>query len=115
MAQGQRLTDSQMAELEKKIAEKFENIRTRVHKLQGVIDGLEGQWHGIGRAEFDKKQYEINESLARMGRILTEFLDAMTGTRKIKDDSEEQVRETMRKIDLYDGASTVPKSPFAGY
>ncbi|MFB7709432.1 WXG100 family type VII secretion target [Streptomyces sp. NPDC056105] len=112
MAQGQRLSDSEMVALERKIAEKFDNIKSTVHRLQGTIDSLEGQWQGIGANAFNTKQHEINTSMVKIGKILVTFLDAMSGTRKIKDDSEDQVRQAVNKINVYDGA---PKSTLSGY
>ncbi|WP_433452978.1 WXG100 family type VII secretion target [Streptomyces sp. CA-142005] len=95
--------------------EKYENIQKRVHALQGVIDSLEGQWQGIGRAAFDKKQYEINQSLRNIGNILGDVIEAMTTTRNIKDSKEDEVRAAVNKIDLQDGASTVPTSALNSY
>ncbi|MFD4712409.1 MULTISPECIES: WXG100 family type VII secretion target [unclassified Streptomyces] len=112
MAQGQRLSDSEMVALERKIADKFDNIKSTVHRLQGTIDSLEGQWQGIGANAFNTKQHEINTSMKNIGNILVTFLDAMSGTRKIKDDSEDQVRQAVNKINVYDGA---PKSTLSGY
>ncbi|MEU5057875.1 MULTISPECIES: WXG100 family type VII secretion target [Streptomyces] len=112
MADGQRLSDDQMIALERKIAHKFDNIKSTVHRLQGTIDSLEGNWKGIGANAFNTKQYEINESMKNIGNILVKFIDAMTGTRKIKDDSEDHVRQQVNKINVYDGA---PKSTLSGY
>ncbi|MFG2524283.1 WXG100 family type VII secretion target [Streptomyces sp. NPDC048527] len=112
MAQGQRLSDKEMIALERKIADKFDNIKSTVHRLQGTIDSLEGNWKGIGANAFNTKQHEINTSMVEIGKILATFLDAMTGTRKIKDDSEDQVRQAVNKINVYDGA---PKSTLSGY
>ncbi|WP_307805033.1 WXG100 family type VII secretion target [Streptomyces sp. VRA16 Mangrove soil] len=103
----QRLEDAAVVKLQKDMSEKYENIKKRVHSLQGVIDGLEGQWQGIGRAEFDKKQYEINESLKKIGDVLAEVIDNMTKARNIKDDSEDQVRAAAQKINVFDGASSL--------
>lgn len=109
----QKLHDDAVIRLEKQMLEKYENIQKRVHALQGVIDGLEGQWQGIGRAAFDKKQYEINESLQNIGRILGDVIEAMTKTRHIKDTKEDDVRAAVNRIDVHDGAPTV--SPFSSY
>ena len=103
----QKLEDAAVIDLQKKMADKYESIRKRVHGLQGVIDGLEGQWHGIGRAAFDKKQYEINESLKNIGDILGDVIEAMTATRNIKDSKEDEVRAAVNKISVQDGAPTV--------
>ncbi|MFF7753419.1 WXG100 family type VII secretion target [Streptomyces sp. NPDC007971] len=103
----QKLEDAQVIDLQKKMADKYDNIRKRVHSLQGVIDGLEGQWQGIGRAAFDKKQYEINESLKNIGDILGDVIEAMTATRNIKDSKEDEVRSSVNKISVQDGAPTV--------
>ncbi|MER5858968.1 WXG100 family type VII secretion target [Streptomyces sp900105245] len=111
----QKLEDAQVVHLEKQMVEKYEGIQKRVHGLQGVIDGLEGQWHGIGRAAFDRKQYEINESLRNIGNILGDVIEAMTATRNIKDSKEDEVRAAVAKIDLQDGAPTVPASALNSY
>ncbi|MGQ4422115.1 WXG100 family type VII secretion target [Streptomyces violaceoruber] len=115
MAVDQKLEDSAVVKLQKDMYEKFESIRKRVHNLQGVIDGLEGQWQGIGRAAFDKKQYEINTSLQNMGRILADVVDAMTATRNIKDSKEDEVLAAVNKINVNDGAPTVQSSPLSSF
>ncbi|MEU1041846.1 WXG100 family type VII secretion target [Streptomyces sp. NPDC005551] len=113
MADGQRLSDAQVIKLEQDIATKFESIKGQVHRLQGTIDSLEsGQWKGIGAGAFNTKQYEINTSLVRIGNILTKFLEAMTATRKIKDGTEDDVRQAVNSINVHDGA---PKSSLAGF
>ena len=114
MADGnQKLQDAAVIHLQKQMVGKYEDIQKHVHDLQGVIDGLEGQWQGIGRAAFDKKQYEINESLRNIGTILGDVIEAMTATRNIKDNKEDEVRAAVNKIDLRDGAPTV--SPLSSY
>ncbi|MFI6880884.1 WXG100 family type VII secretion target [Streptomyces sp. NPDC050400] len=103
----QKLEDQQVVVLEKQMSEKYDGIRKRVHNLQGVIDGLEGNWQGIGRAAFDKKQYEINESLQTIGKILADVIEAMNKTRNVKDSSEDDVRASVDKISVTDGASAL--------
>ncbi|MGW1895022.1 WXG100 family type VII secretion target [Streptomyces sp. NPDC002004] len=112
MAQGQKLVDQHVIDLEKEILSKFDDVKTMVHGLQGEIDALEGNWQGIGANAFNQKQYEINTSLARMGNILSTFLDALNKTRGIKDATEDQIRSSAQKIDVYDGA---PKSTIASF
>ncbi|OIJ65653.1 WXG100 family type VII secretion target [Streptomyces mangrovisoli] len=111
----QKLEDAAVVALQKQMYEKYEGISTRVHRLQAVIDGLEGKWQGIGRAAFDKKQYEINESLKNIGTILGDVIEAMTKTRNIKDTKEDEVRAAVAKIDVQDGASTTPISSLSSY
>ncbi|MEU5182996.1 WXG100 family type VII secretion target [Streptomyces longwoodensis] len=106
----QKLEDAAVVKLQQDMYTKYENIRARVHGLQGVIDSLEGQWDGIGRAAFDAKQFEINQSLRAIGGILGEVIEAMTTARTIKDSKEDEVRAAVNKINLQDGAPTV--SPF---
>lgn len=112
MAEGQRLSDAQVVKLEQDIATKFESIKGQLHKLQGTIDSLEGQWKGIGAGAFNTKQHEINTSMVRIGNILVKFLDAMSATRKIKDGTEDEVRAAVQGINVYDGA---PKSSLSSY
>ena len=113
MADKQKLVDDPVVKLQNDMFAKFEGIRKRVHGLQQVIDGLEGQWQGIGRAAFDEKQRNINESLVGIGRTLTEVIESMTKTRNIKDTKEDAVRAAVNKIDVRDGAPTT--SPFSSY
>ncbi|MEV5429538.1 WXG100 family type VII secretion target [Streptomyces sp. NPDC052701] len=115
MAGNQKLEDAAVIKLQKQMYEKYENIRKRVHRLQGVIDGLEGQWHGIGRAAFDTKQYEINTSMQNIGNILGDVIEAMTTARNIKDTKEDEVRAAVNKINVNDGAPTVQASPLSSY
>jgi uncharacterized protein YukE len=112
MSTDQKLEDAAVVKLQKQMYEKYENIRKRVHGLQGVIDSLEGQWQGIGRAEFDRKQYEINESLKNIGNILGDVMEAMTTARNIKDTKEDEVRAAVNRISVNDGAPTVQPSAF---
>ncbi|MFI7010688.1 WXG100 family type VII secretion target [Streptomyces sp. NPDC050145] len=107
MANQQKLEDQQVISLQKQMSEKYEGIRKRVHNLQGVIDSLEGQWKGIGKSAFDKKQFEINESLQNIGKILADVIDAMTKTRNLKDTTEDDVRSSVDKISVTDGASSL--------
>ncbi|GAA0929845.1 WXG100 family type VII secretion target [Streptomyces thermoalcalitolerans] len=115
MTDRQRLEDQAVTKLQKDMYEKYESIRKRVHGLQQIIDGLENQWEGVGRNAFDKKQYEINESLKRIGGILGDVIEAMTKTRDIKDSKEDEVRAAVNKIDVRHGAPTVPVSPISSY
>ncbi|MCX5034971.1 WXG100 family type VII secretion target [Streptomyces coelicoflavus] len=117
MVADQKLEDLAVDKLQKDIYEKFENIRKRVHNLQGVIDTLEtgGQWQGVGRAAFDKKQLEINMSLQNMGRILADVVDGITATRKIKDSKEDEVLAAVNKIDVYEGAASLRSSPLSSF
>lgn len=107
MSQGQRLSDAQLIKLEQDLAIKFDSLKGQLHRLQGTIDSLEGQWKGIGAGAFNTKQHEINTSMVRIGNILVKFLDAMGSTRKIKDGTEDEVRAAVQSINIYDGA---PKS-----
>ncbi|AWT45845.1 MULTISPECIES: hypothetical protein [Streptomyces] len=115
MAGSQKLQDAAVISLQKQMYEKYEATLKRVHRLQGVIDSLEGQWHGIGRAEFDRKQIEINESIQNIGNILGQVIDAMTKTRNIKDSKEDEVRAAAARIDVRDGAATTPPSALSSY
>ncbi|MDX2761164.1 WXG100 family type VII secretion target [Streptomyces europaeiscabiei] len=113
-SQKQKLENDAVVLLQKQMLAKYENVKSRVHRLQGIIDSLEtGQWDGIGRAAFDKKQFEINQSLRSMGNILAEVIEAMTSARNIIDTKEDEVRAAVNRIDIQDGAPTV--SPLSSY
>jgi WXG100 family type VII secretion target len=112
MAQGQRLSDQQVIKLEQDIFTKFESIKGQLHRLNGTIDSLEGQWEGIAARKFNEKQREINTSMVRIGNALVKFLEAMSATRKIKDGTEDELQAAVNSIDVYDGA---PKSNITSY
>jgi WXG100 family type VII secretion target len=112
MSQGQQLTDQQLIKLEEHILSKFTSIKGQLHRIQGTIDSLEGQWKGIGAGAFNQKQYEINTSMVNIGNLLAKYLEAMSATRKIKDGTEDEVRAAVQSINVYDGA---PKSSLSGY
>ncbi|MFC9536841.1 MULTISPECIES: WXG100 family type VII secretion target [unclassified Streptomyces] len=105
MAQGQRITDSDLIKLEKHLAEKFESIKGQLGRLQGTIDSLEGHWKGIGAHAFDTKQTEINERMVKIGNLLVWFMDSMNKTRHIKNETEDQVRASVQGIDVDLGGS----------
>lgn len=112
MAQRQRLSDSQVLRLEQEISLKFDDIKASLHKLNGIIDGLEGNWKGIGAGAFNVKQHEINTSMVRIGNVLVKFLEGMSATRRIKDGTEDEVRAKVQSIDVHAGA---PKSSLSSY
>ncbi|MGW3624819.1 WXG100 family type VII secretion target [Streptomyces sp. NPDC000880] len=112
MTDGQQLSDQQMIKLEETILSKFESIKGQLHRIQGTIDSLEGQWKGIGAGAFNQKQYEINTSMVNIGKILVKYLEAMSATRKIKDGTEDEVRAAVQSINVYDGA---PKSSLSSF
>ncbi|MFG2717987.1 WXG100 family type VII secretion target [Streptomyces sp. NPDC048416] len=105
MSKDQRVSDSQMAHLEGRILEKFDSVKTQLRNLQGVIDGLEGHWDGIGAGAFNGKQADINDQMVQIGNRLLTFLEAMKATRTGKGDTDEEVRKALMGIDVVDGYS----------
>jgi WXG100 family type VII secretion target len=110
VSQGQRLTDQQVAQLEKELFEKFTSLKGQLQQIQGTIDSLEGQWKGIGAGAFNSKQEEINTSMVRLGNILAKFLEATSQSRKIKDGTEDDVRAAVQSINVDLGVGTTAKS-----
>ncbi|MFF3321129.1 WXG100 family type VII secretion target [Streptomyces sp. NPDC002889] len=111
MSQGQQLSDQQVTKLQEHILQKFNSIKGQLHQIQGTIDSLEGQWKGIGAGAFDAKQYEINNSMVRIGNILANYVESMSATRKIKDGTEDDIRAAVQSINVNDGA---PQSSLRG-
>ncbi|MHB9858676.1 WXG100 family type VII secretion target [Streptomyces sp. YIM S03343] len=105
MAGRQKVSDKDIVALEKELLDRFEGIRGQLKRLQATIDGLEGNWKGIGAGAFNAKQTEINERMVKIGNILAKFIEAMTETRKIKDGTEDEVRAQVQSIDVDLGGS----------
>ena len=105
MSKDQRVSDSEMVHLEMKFLEKFESVKGQLNSLQGVIDGLEGDWEGIGARAFDSKQTTSTTKMVHMGNMLLDFLEAMKATRTVKGDTDEEVRKALMGIDVVDGYS----------
>jgi WXG100 family type VII secretion target len=114
VSQGQRLSDQQVAKLEKELFEKFNSLKGQLQQIQGTIDSLEGQWKGIGAGAFNEKQAKINESMVRLGNILAKFLEATSQSRKIKDGTEDDVRAAVQSINVDLGVGTTAKSNLSG-
>jgi WXG100 family type VII secretion target len=114
VSQGQRLSDQQVALLQKELFEKFNSLKGQLQQIQGTIDSLEGQWKGIGAGAFNDKQQKINESMVRLGNILAKFLEASSQSRKIKDSTEEDVRAAVQSINVDLGVGTAAKSNLSG-
>ncbi|ATW50913.1 WXG100 family type VII secretion target [Streptomyces xantholiticus] len=114
MSQGQRLSDQQVALLQKELFEKFNSLKGQLQQIQGTIDSLEGQWKGIGAGAFNERQQKINEAMVRLGNILAKFLDASSQSRKIKDGTEEDVRAAVQSINVDLGVGTTAKSNLSG-
>ncbi|MER0448658.1 WXG100 family type VII secretion target [Streptomyces sp. NPDC006711] len=105
MSKDQRVSDSDMAHLETQVLQKFESVKGQLNSLQGVIDGLEGAWEGIGAGAFDGKQTAINRQMVHLGNMLLDFLEAMKATRTLKGDTDAEVHKALMGIDVVDGYS----------
>lgn len=104
-ASTQKITKESVVGLEQKLLAQFDDIKGQLGRLQHLIDSLEGHWKGIGAGAFNAKQTEINENMVRIGNILVGFIESMSTTMKINDNTEDQVRATVQKIDVDLGGS----------
>jgi uncharacterized protein YukE len=101
----QKITKDSVVGLEQKLLGQFDDIKGQLTNLQHLIDTIEGHWKGIGAGAFNQKQTEINEHIVRIGNLLVGFIESMNTTMKINDDTEDQVRAAVHKIDVNLGGS----------
>lgn len=112
VAEGQKLSDSEVILLEKEMVERYESMRGTLSNLQGTLDTMEVHWQGIGAAAFNSKQVEINERVKHIGALLTWFLDNINETRNISSTGEDAIRASMTSIDVQYGGE---KSALSSY
>lgn len=105
MADGQKLSDSQLKKLEEDLGLKFDSVKKQLSAIQATIDQLESSraWVGLGGRAFDKKQREINNEMVGMGNKLVFFQEAIAATRKLSAGNEDQIAAAMRGVDVVDG------------
>ncbi|MCX5386044.1 WXG100 family type VII secretion target [Streptomyces sp. NBC_00083] len=113
MAKDQLVTDSEMIHLENEIVQKFESVKGQLKTLQGVIDSLEGAWDGIGAGAFNGKQTDINNNMVGIGKDLLDFLEAMKATRTGKGNTDHEVFQALRGVDVVEGYSGDPTATAA--
>jgi WXG100 family type VII secretion target len=101
----QKVNGVDLAQLEGRLDEKFGSIRGQVTRLQGTIDSLEGAWKGIGAGAFNAKQAEINNDMRELGNLLTFFQEAIKTTRTLSGNTEDEVAQAMRGVDVVGGYS----------
>ncbi|POX37382.1 hypothetical protein C3486_28640 [Streptomyces sp. Ru73] len=109
MAGGTKLTDAQLAKLEKDLVQRFENIKTHVRKLNTAIDSVEGRWKGIGAGGFNTTQTDLNNRLNSMGKQLAGFVEAIQATRKLSGNTDHAVEQAIKKqANVVDGGGVGP-------
>ncbi|MDQ0940344.1 WXG100 family type VII secretion target [Streptomyces sp. V1I1] len=117
----QKVGDQSLKDFQDEISRKFEDVKGQLKNLQGVIDGLEGQWKGIGAGAFDVKQNEINQGMVRIAKLLLNFQEAIQVTRTTAGNTEDEVEAALRGVDVTAGfsgdagATRAATSNIAGY
>ncbi|MQY16179.1 hypothetical protein SRB5_63750 [Streptomyces sp. RB5] len=96
----QRLSEDQIIRLEQDLNEKSQRLNKRVQTLQSTIDSLEGAWKGIGAGAFNAKQAEINLAMNTLNRILIGYQEAITETRRLGANNEDEVHSTLTGVDV---------------
>ncbi|ANW17772.1 WXG100 family type VII secretion target [Streptomyces clavuligerus] len=101
----QKVTDEYLGTFQNEITVQFESVKGQLQQLQGVIDGLEGNWKGIGHGAFDVKQAEINQGMVRIARMLLHFQEAIEVTRVTAGNTDDEVRAALQGVDVTPGYS----------
>ncbi|MEN8656019.1 WXG100 family type VII secretion target [Streptomyces sp. 21So2-11] len=100
-----KLNDQALKNLEDELGGNFENVKSQLRKLQAAIDGLEGQWQGIGANQFNATQTKINNNMVKIGKLLLNFQEAMAAARTISGNTEDEIAAALKGIDVADGHS----------
>ncbi|MET9774878.1 WXG100 family type VII secretion target [Streptomyces sp. NPDC006367] len=102
MAEDRKFYDSQVQKLQTNVIDRYDSIRQSLARLQGTIDMIEKHWTGQGAMAFDKKQTEINNHMASIGRMLDEFLEGIQLNKADKQKLEDQIEADVTKISVED-------------
>jgi WXG100 family type VII secretion target len=100
-----KVGDQSLKEFQDEISLKFEDVKSQLQNLQGVIDSLEGRWKGIGAGAFDQKQTEINQGMVRVAKMLLHFQEAIQVTRTTAANTDEEVQAALKGVDVTAGFS----------
>lgn len=101
----QKVGDKSLKDFQDELTMKFEDVKGQLRTLQGVIDGLEGRWKGIGAGAFDAKQTEINNGMVRIAKLMLMFQEAIQVTRTTAGNTEDEVEAALRGVDVTAGFS----------
>lgn len=110
----QKVNEVALIKLQTELTKSFESVKGQLQRLHATIDGLEGQWQGIGAGAFNTKQAQINQNMVRIGKLLLKFQEAIEAARRISGNTEDEVRAAMQVIDVTPGyAGSAPPAPGA--
>ncbi|MCS0636494.1 WXG100 family type VII secretion target [Streptomyces sp. LP05-1] len=104
MAGQQKVGDSSLKGFQDELDQQFTNVKAQLSQLQGVIDGLEGNWRGIGAGAYNKKQNEINNHMVDIGKLLAKFQEAIGKTRTTAANTDDDVQQTVHSVKVDVGA-----------
>ncbi|MFC8368967.1 MULTISPECIES: WXG100 family type VII secretion target [unclassified Streptomyces] len=102
MADGRKLYEAQVQKLQTNVIDRYDSIRQSLARLQGTIDMIEKHWTGQGAIAFDKKQTDINNHMAAIGRMLDDFLEGIQLNKKDKQNLESQIEADIASISVDD-------------
>lgn len=105
MVARQQVDDQTLQLLQGNISERFDSVKGQLKQLQGTIDSLEGHWKGVGAGAFNVKQTEINERMVHIAKLLIRFQEAIEVTRTTAGNSEDEVNQALRGVDVVSGYS----------
>ncbi|MET7618798.1 WXG100 family type VII secretion target [Streptomyces sp. NPDC005408] len=117
----QKVGDQSLKDFQDEISRNFEDVKGQLKTLQGVIDGVEGHWKGVGAGAFDTKQTEINQGMVRIAKMLLNFQEAIQVTRTTAGNTDDEVYQALHGVDVTAGfsgdagATRAATSNIAGY
>ncbi|MET8288016.1 MULTISPECIES: WXG100 family type VII secretion target [Streptomyces] len=106
MADGRKFDDDRVQKLQTNVLDRYESIKKQLAALQGTIDMIEASWTGVGANAFNKKQTEINDNMAQIGRMLDRFLENLHLTKSDKIKLEDELHSTITNIQVDLGGKT---------
>ncbi|MFC8274877.1 WXG100 family type VII secretion target [Streptomyces sp. NPDC057271] len=101
----QKVGDQSLKEFQDDLTLRFEGVKGQLRTLQGVIDGLEGRWKGVGAGAFDVKQNEINQGMVRIAKLLLNFQEAIQVTRTNAANVDSEIEQALKGVDVTAGFS----------
>ncbi|MFE3329070.1 WXG100 family type VII secretion target [Streptomyces sp. NPDC059176] len=99
----QKVNGVALKSLQGELTHNFEDVKGQLRSLQGTIDSLEGRWQGIGAGAFNDKQAQINHRMVHIGKLLLKFQEAIEAARTIAGNTDDDVLQAMRGVNVADG------------
>ncbi|MFI9027292.1 WXG100 family type VII secretion target [Streptomyces sp. NPDC053560] len=100
MSDKQRVSAARLQKLENNIQQVLDSMNNQVGDLERMLEMLKTQWRGLGAAQFQSLQTEINQRHRNLKNLMGHVQDAVAANRKGSGANDEAIRASLGGIDL---------------